>query len=167
MARVLFLDVDGVLNHSGSYTGNALGAQPIEPDAVALLNEVIDATGCYIVLSSSWRGMGELEDKLRACGALRHVYPMDWRTPRLESVTKGGVIVATVRGNEIATWLQCHPDVERYAIVDDDSDMLPEQKPFFVQTSFTGGGLQRHHADQLIELLADAPLRDRLGEAMR
>jgi hypothetical protein len=32
-----------------------------------------------------------------------------------------------IRGEEIKAWLHQHPEVTRYAIVDDDSDMLPEQ----------------------------------------
>jgi hypothetical protein len=33
----------------------------------------------------------------------------------------------TLRGEEIQEWLDNHPEVEDYAILDDDSDMLPEQ----------------------------------------
>lgn len=33
----------------------------------------------------------------------------------------------TLRGQEIQGWLDKHPEVEDYAILDDDSDMLPEQ----------------------------------------
>lgn len=33
----------------------------------------------------------------------------------------------TLRGEEIQDWLDKHPEVEDYVILDDDSDMLPEQ----------------------------------------
>jgi hypothetical protein len=33
----------------------------------------------------------------------------------------------TLRGEEIQDWLDNHPEVEDYVILDDDSDMLPEQ----------------------------------------
>jgi hypothetical protein len=33
----------------------------------------------------------------------------------------------TLRGEEIKDWLDNHPEVEDYVILDDDSDMLPEQ----------------------------------------
>jgi hypothetical protein len=33
----------------------------------------------------------------------------------------------TLRGQEIQGWLDNHPEVEDYVILDDDSDMLPEQ----------------------------------------
>jgi hypothetical protein len=36
---------------------------------------------------------------------------------------------------QIDEWLANHPEyVDKYIIVDDDSDMLPHQKPFFVKT---------------------------------
>ena len=57
-------------------------------------------------------------------------------------------------GGRTGEWLSRHPEVERYAIVDDDSDMLPEQMPFFVRTSAETGGLKKRHADRLIKLLA-------------
>jgi len=37
----------------------------------------------------------------------------------------------TMRGDEIKDWLDKHPEVEDYAILDDDSDMLPEQMDKF------------------------------------
>ena len=52
--KILFLDVDGVLNYDkckarcGSFRG-------IESEKVALLKQIIDATGALIVLTSSWR----------------------------------------------------------------------------------------------------------------
>lgn len=39
-----------------------------------------------------------------------------------------------LRGTEIQEWLDAHPEVEQYAIIDDDCDMLPEQMDNFFQT---------------------------------
>lgn len=39
-----------------------------------------------------------------------------------------------LRGSEIKEWLDSHPDVEKYAIIDDDSDMLLEQMSSFFNT---------------------------------
>ena len=46
-----------------------------------------------------------------------------------------------MRGEEIKTWLEHHPEVENYVIIDDDSDMLPEQLDNFVHTSNMHGFL--------------------------
>lgn len=152
--RVLFLDVDGVLNHLGIWK---IGRpNPIDPECVARLNEVLGKTKARVVLSSAWRGLRSLEAKLRKSGALKRKYPRDWRTPQLHSTSKGGIIMARVRGDEIAAWLARHPEVNRYAIVDDDGDMLAEQMPYFVQTDFHDGGLKQEHADRLVEILETA-----------
>ena len=44
-----------------------------------------------------------------------------------------------LRGEEIQMWLMLHPEVEQYAILDDDDDMLPDQLPNLFQTSSTVG----------------------------
>src|SRR5262245_22677615 len=103
--RVLFLDVDGVLNHEAAFTTMKLGPAPIDPACVAQLDRVVEATGAKIVLSSAWRNLPGLERKLRDSKALKHRRRSDWRTKHLASVSKGGVIIARVRGDEIAEWL--------------------------------------------------------------
>lgn len=63
---VLFLDLDGVCNSTRfmverAKAGTWDSADPkdwtnmLDPVAVALLNKVVEATGCKIVISSSWR----------------------------------------------------------------------------------------------------------------
>ena len=54
----------------------------------------------------------------------RYGVPVSMRTPY-----HGG----SIRGEEIDEWLRLHPYVKKYAIVDDDSDMLPHQ-PLFKTT---------------------------------
>jgi len=53
--KLLFLDVDGVLNHHGFVTG----AQScnIVPECVGRLNRIIAETDCKIAISSAWRYM--------------------------------------------------------------------------------------------------------------
>jgi len=50
------------------------------------------------------------------------------------------------RGREIALWLSRHPQITRFAIVDDEDDMLPKQRSHFVRTNFKTGLLDRHIA---------------------
>lgn len=53
MSRLLFLDIDGVLN---AHERHANGYSPIRPDLVANLNLILDAVpDLQIVLSSAWR----------------------------------------------------------------------------------------------------------------
>lgn len=144
MAAILFLDVDGVLNCEASWTLDML-----DVDCCRRLLAMLDRTGAKIVLSSSWRGMPGLEERLAKYGVMAYVIG---RTPRLGGPDR-------VRGDEIADWLRHHPaelgENGRWAIVDDDSDMLPEQMPRFVQTNFMDGGLQDDHCNRLAALLTE------------
>jgi hypothetical protein len=137
--RVLFLDVDGVLNSNRTVltTGNC--AHPhnyterremFDWTAIKLLRGLCAAGNLKVVLSSSWRlGMdGEWLAKFGEFLGLPIIdkTPTDWRPHQ-------------TRGHEIKAWLDNHVEVTHYAIVDDDCDMLPEQKPQYVQTWFEDG----------------------------
>jgi hypothetical protein len=107
----------------------------MDPVAVRLLHKIVDRSKAKIVVSSTWRLWEDWETCIWGC--LRQggwpsegQYPIIGRTPRLNNVP---------RGLEIQTWLNDHPEVESYIILDDDSDMLEEQKPFFVHTNFNVG----------------------------
>jgi len=158
--KVLFLDCDGVLNGWKDFE-NPANIDPINPGSAALLREVLDATGAKVVISSVWRrddgtwhkglltGWKRLMKECNPTGPLTRddlVLP-DFKTP----------VLSAIRGCEIQLWLdireQYYGDVEKYAIIDDNSDMLPEQKPFFVKTEVKYGMCQ-YHADKLIELLS-------------
>lgn len=151
IAPVLFLDVDGVLNHRGCFLPSRHGG-PLDHDAIKRLQDVVEETGCRVVLSSTWRKLKRHVDHLRCNGGFPNAHE-DWCTVELPVDIHHGLIVAThQRGEEIAEWLSRHPEVTRYAIVDDDGDMLPDQRPFFVQTSFEHGLLDGH-AKRLISIL--------------
>lgn len=152
--RVLFLDVDGVLNHRGVFVpGN--GASPLCEKCVERLARLVERTSASVVLSSTWRLGGKHSEhvqKLKDAGVLNRAHD-DWRT--IDMPLNDDAIVVPYsqrRGAEIAEWLGRHPEVTRYAIVDDDSDMLPEQLPFFVQTTFDTG-IQDDHVERIVSIL--------------
>jgi hypothetical protein len=155
--RVLFLDVDGVLNYRAIFGQGT--PSPVCPTAFRRVREVVQATGAKIGLSSTWRrgtrGADRHLDKLERIGLFELTHD-DWRTPYdLPARGDGPLADYPSRGDEIADWLSRHPEVAAYAIVDDDSDMLEEQRQFFVQTTFEDGMLDRHR-DALIAILGRA-----------
>jgi hypothetical protein len=83
--------------------------------------------------------------KLRDAGVMTSAHK-DWRTIDLSSTFQNGGFIDhhPRRGREIADWLSRHPEHENFAIVDDENDMLPEQMPRFVLTSFDDGLLEEH-----------------------
>lgn len=129
--KVVFLDIDGVLNCHR--TCIALGGIPhnIDPKSVAqldpvglsLIRRIVEASGAKVVLSSTWRILHRWQDVGVALDL-----PIIGATPR-------GTLAGYERGHEIAAWLEDHVEVTHYAIIDDDSDMLAHQKPYFVHTS--------------------------------
>lgn len=129
--KVLFMDIDGVLNSTRTAVAlhgyprvYALNGACWDQVAIQLLRGLCAKGGIKVVLSSSWRNDKDWDQIGPALGL-----PIIDRTPTIMGP----------RGAEIAAWLSDHPEVGNYAIVDDDSDMLPEQKLCFVQTSHHDG----------------------------
>lgn len=130
--KILFLDIDGVLNSFRSATAfngyphdfSEGGLAQFDMVAVGMVRQVCKECDVKIVLSSTWRLDCEPHE---AAYALQ--LPIFDSTPVLRGK----------RGLEIKYWLDRHPEVECYAIIDDDSDMLQEQMPFFVKTSHADG----------------------------
>lgn len=132
--KVVFLDIDGVLN--SHRTAICFGGYPFEVDgkdrsmfdevALGLIRGIVATSGAKVVLSSSWR-ITHRFDKVGQALEL----PIIDRTPSCSGI----------RGDEIKAWLEAEtsPAIECYAIIDDNSDMLGEQMPFFVQTSMEDG----------------------------
>lgn len=119
---VLFLDVDGTLNSARFLRENpgafdsADDAEAMDPVAVARLEQVLLRTGAVIVVSSAWRlfhTVEEIQDFLHRRGA---------PSARVIGVTPS---LTGYRGGEIRAYLKEHPEITRFAIVDDDSDMEP------------------------------------------
>lgn len=84
-------------------------------------------TNAEVVVSSTWRSDWNIPYLLRYAGLIRPIYGI---TPLSRDIH---------RGNEIKEWLDEHPEVTNYVIIDDDNDMLDEQYPHLVQTSWYEG----------------------------
>lgn len=141
--KILFLDIDGVLNCSDTFKDQPRG-DAIDDDMVRCINRVIDVTGCKIIISSAWRfcyTLPVLRRKLGEHGLLPNT---------VIGVTGRG----DGRGNEILAWLALHPEVTCWAAVDDDSFDMGPVKDRLAHTSFQTGILGKH-VDQLILLLGE------------
>lgn len=127
--KVLFLDIDGVVNCEMTFQRHR-GIIGIDPYMAFLIGRMVDDLGLKVVLSSSWRHSKEGINEVK-----KQVCPILDITPVLDNPHGEHQI----RGEEIGVWLVRHPEVTKYAILDDDSDMLPEQLPNFFQTSWKVG----------------------------
>jgi hypothetical protein len=150
--KVIFLDIDGVLNHQKHYEWLIETDEPthmqrtypyteFNPESCRLLNEIIWETGAQIVVSSSWRLDGEAR--------LNSLFKF-FGLPRIYSITP---CLNTKRGIEIGAWLAAHPEVDGYVILDDDEDMTAEQMPFFIKTNPYEDGLNEDVKERAIQIL--------------
>lgn len=146
--KVIFLDIDGVLNSSRTVAAFGRFPYDLAPglpyfDLVALgmVRRLCDETGARVVISSTWRIGRNVTDFV----------PLQLPVVGLTPIKRAS------RGHEIAAWLsdQCPGSVEAYVILDDDSDMLPGQVPYFVHTSIEDGLLYSHY-EQALRILTGA-----------
>ena len=166
--RVIFLDIDGVLNsedYAKRYHKEHLREKGyhifVDPDAVELVKELCEETNCKIIISSSWRGF-TLKDTIADLNGYRDLQPL---TKYIIGVTPRSA--ERHRGKEIEmllnNWERCvdrsliHSSYRdrgliEYAIVDDDSDILPTQKGHFVQTDWSTG-ITKEDIDWIKEVL--------------
>jgi hypothetical protein len=147
---VLFLDVDGVLNRCGKSN------QGLMTDKCDLLAHVCRMTGCKIVVSSTWRKYPHLmADRLLPMFHARGIECIG-QTPELVSERKrldGSMLyTAKPRNLEIAAWLDEHPEVTQYAIVDDDRDADDGTGRYVRTDSYEG--LLDSHATAIMRLLS-------------
>ena len=166
--KVLFLDIDGVLNSelwftwghycithdmkdkifSGETEEDRYVDHMMDERLIANVNRIVESTGCEIVLSSSWRSRHKKENdklntQLKRKGLIKEFFDV---TPRLSS---------GIRGEEIQKWLEDNctkHEIKSYCIIDDDSDMLDYQKEFFIQTD-SYIGITNADADKATEIL--------------
>jgi len=145
--RVIFLDIDGVLNSvktcvaTGGYPMELTHREQFDWMAIRLLQRLCDSSGIQIVLSSAWRLHHDFRNVAKAFDL-----PIIDRTPSLLGC----------RGDEIKQWLDNHVEVTHYAIIDDDPDMLPSQSPYFVQTDGFEGLTWKNYV-RLCEIFGEPP----------
>ncbi len=171
--KVIFLDMDGVMNShqffstsshdpsidgDGPANGFGFGAAQIDPAAVALLNQLVEAADAYIVISSSWRHIWpfqEVAEMLEQRG-FKHADRVIGQTPQMSQA-------ADSRGAEVREWLDlgrermvADPDQEpttSYVILDDCDEFDHEQRQRFVRTS-AQTGLTAKDVQRAIQILS-------------
>lgn len=134
--KVLFLDVDGVLNRCGKSN------QGLETDKCDLLADICRLTGCKVVVSSTWRKYPRLMgDRLLPMFRSRGIECIG-QTPELVNERKlldgSKLLTAKPRRDEIKAWLAAHPEVATYVILDDDRDADDGAGCYVRTDSYTG-----------------------------
>ena len=142
--KYLLLDFDGVLT-SVQHTWmcrmehrrpNIYGLDWFDPACLDALKAIVEGTGTGIVVSSSWRNLGD-----EVLGRVWEQTPMPGR---LVGTTPIWILT---KKDAIEAWIRAHPE-DRYVILDDADLRLPYQ----VRTN-PDMGLTMKNAQEAIEIL--------------
>ena len=136
---VIFLDCDGVMNGIKNWPQNA-GRDWVDPKSVVRLNKLTKRTKASLVISSTWRRFWDVPKILKQAGVEA---PIIGETPYIPSMP---------RGCEIKAWLAEHGDVNKFIILDDDSDM-EDLTDHLIQTGWDLG-LQDRDVERAISRLS-------------
>jgi len=152
--KIIFLDIDGVLNSHQYDSGRGTAEGNIDVSRLLLLKQLVDQTGAKIVLTSSWRRhwdpAGKCTDEigkgLEATFGRLGIDLYD-KTPELDND----------RAKEISKWLVMNRDVDAFVIIDDIKFGWYELAPFVVNTDYRiGRGLEKRHIEKAIKILLKA-----------
>lgn len=136
--RIIFLDYDGVINidpkNFNGYFDN--------PEAIRFLNKLCKDFDFEIVVTSSWRQHPEYKNFLYDSGLHKEIH-----------IIGGTDISNQGREFEIKNYLNDHPEIEEYLIIDDA--FLPgELCRHLVQTTFTKGFNENKYNEALLKMEA-------------
>lgn len=147
--KVIFLDIDGVLNCDATPNPRDL-PYVVDKKLLARLRKLLDRTKAKVVLTSSWR--------VDPIGLFAARY---WKVPFMDVCPD---MPDRPRCEEICTWLKEHPKVTRYVVIDDDDDDL-DQLPLFQPSGKTGlspdivRGVERYLSGKSDETMRAGPVK--------
>jgi hypothetical protein len=135
MKKLIFLDIDGVLNNTSGAHQN--GSQfKLDSTCVNLLFDILNQTGAKIVISSSWRHGSTLDNfKLLFKQELYYhkISPAvsDKIINSIIGLTVDGLLLDMTRGGEIRQWLVDNKFNGNYAIIDDIPSIIGDSPYLF------------------------------------
>lgn len=147
--KVVFLDIDGVLNFYGSAT--------FDLGCMSELKKIVTETNAKLVLSSSWKeaiSQPETSSEME-----RRTLQLLLNDPEQPFAGITPDVAPDDRKREVQAWLNAAPEpVKSFVILDDIDYEFPEKIPNnFVKTSgLNGHGLTTAHADRAIQILNTA-----------
>jgi hypothetical protein len=156
--KVIFLDIDGVLNKTGTKE-RLVASEGLLVDGVVgidarlrdlFLGWLAERPDVHVILSSTWRYLNETRDELVRNG-------LHWVAETPAPGQLNGTYRKGIRGEEIEVILSkpsLSPFITNYAILDDLGPLafLKHQRRFLVQTS-ERFGLQKKHLNMLDRML--------------
>lgn len=150
--KVIFLDIDGVLNGIDYVKRYGRFGVIVDPERMRLLRQIVLATDAEIVLVSSWREhWSPVSDQ---CDEIGHEINRIFKEYKL-SIYDKTPDRSFKRAEEIKAWLADYPFVSSFAILDDMEYPAAPLKAHHVLTSDENGGLCEDDVRKAIRILSD------------
>ena len=165
--KVIFLDIDGVLNHCGYQN------EIVDPKKIILLKKLVKLTNAKIVLSSSWRRKYDKDGNLvddtsyKIIKKILKKYDLEIYS-EIENYVSNEVISNEITINDILNsdtddndraiyivkWLNNHPEVTSFVILDDFGGWEKYHlTKYVIRTNYWDGGLKETHINKAINIL--------------
>ena len=133
---VIFLDIDGVL---------CIGKSYVEWDNVcgAYIRKALNETNAKLVMTSSWRVVDNklMYQRLEEFNMTKFLHD----DPETKNIVRKMSMRFGFRGEEIQEWLDRHPEVDNYIIIDDVEDFYFTQLKYLVKTNSNTGFGEREY----------------------
>lgn len=135
--KIIFLDFDGVIvTPRAAIAKGAKGVfRTLDVISCELIEQLLEKD-VSIVISSTWRigrDLNSIHDFLGSVSwKIANAIHRDWKTRIMDGP----------RGLEIAEWLERHPEVETFIILDDDTDMAHLKDRLIKCDPYDGLGLK-------------------------
>ena len=149
--KIIFLDIDGVLNYQGS--------QFIDTECLNNLKHIVDETGAKIVIISTWRVCMD-DEYLKRYVKSPNSTLLEYKN-LFNRVFTGNLRWIDIapdlnerRSDEIKVWLQEHNDIESFVIIDDFNVQYDINFPDnWIRPSYYIKGLTQELANEAIAIL--------------
>lgn len=155
--KIVFLDIDGVLNSRAYDRRRNWNEQTdIDETRLPLVKRIADETEAKIVLSSTWRVHWDKDsDKCDNDGIYINTIFSKYGIEIYDKTPYLGVIAE--RRDEVKCWLDNAKEaIERFVIIDDYRYGWAELSDFLIKTNPRSGlGLEEEHVRKAIAFLSD------------
>ena len=148
--KIIFLDIDGVLNCDRYIIEHNCRGIGIDPTRMLLLADIVQASDAKIVLTTSWRK--HWSENPEECDDMGIEINETFAEHGLSIYSKTPHLYYS-REQEILSWLEDHPEVTRFVVIDDMWLKDDALDAYFVHTSGFRGGLCEDEALDAIEIL--------------
>lgn len=155
--RVIFIDVDGVLN---DLQFDKQHDEMIDVKKVKILARIVETTKARIVLSSTWRYLKDCDKKKEPQAANMWKYLNDTLAEYGMKIADTTPVMDGNRPKEISEYLKKHKNLSWCSIEDDFSAADYEKygiSEYLVQTKYfvdnsTDGGLKEEHIEKVVHI---------------